>query len=169
MAWTMPRATLTDRDLERFASNRRPSLELLKAAKVERVSDRDARERFGIQGPSSKNMAGIVFPYYSHVTRLRVTARVRRDNPELEDGLPKNKYVSAYGDARHLYFPPGAAENLRKPESAFALVGGREIGTGVDGVGIPCGHGLAAGGHVGGCWGWRGRIGRGRERGRRSR
>ena len=90
---------------------------------MERVSDRDARERFGIAGPASKNMAGIVFPYYSHVTGLRVTARVRRDNPELEDGRAKNKYVSAYGDARHLYFlsPLDGRAKLARPETPMVL------------------------------------------------
>jgi hypothetical protein len=134
-------------------------LDLLNAAQVERVSDRDARERFGIQGPLSKNMAGIVFPYYSHVTGQRVTARVRRDNPEIEDGKPKNKYVSAYGDGRHLYFPPDAWSRLQEPTTPIVLVEAeksvlaltawaRRTSTDVLPVGL------------GGCWGWRGRIGK---------
>jgi hypothetical protein len=30
--------------------------------------------------------------------------RLRRDHPDLEDGKPKNKYISGYGDRRYLYF-----------------------------------------------------------------
>ena len=67
-------------------------------------------------------MSGIVFPYLSHITGRRVTARVRRDNPEMEDGRPKNKYISAYGDARHLYFPPEAWGDLQAQSTPIVLV-----------------------------------------------
>jgi hypothetical protein len=150
--------TLTERDLEMFARIGVP-LDLLEAAHVERVSDRDARERFGIVGPASKNMAGIVFPYDSHVTGLRVTARVRRDNPELEDGRPKNKYVSAYGDARHLYFPPDAQAKLAGPETPIALVEAEKSALALTAWGARVGIELLAVA-MGGCWGWRGRIGK---------
>ncbi len=150
--------TLTERDLEMFARIRVP-LDLLEAAHVERVSDRDAREQFGIVSPASKNMAGIVFPFFSHVTGRRVTARVRRDNPEIEDGRPKNKYASAYGDARHLYFPPGAAENLRKPDTAIALVEAEKSALALTAWASRVGMDLLPVA-MGGCWGWRGRIGK---------
>lgn len=112
---------LNERDLQMFARIGVPP-DLLEEAHIERVSDRDARERFGIQGPVSKNMAGIVFPYYSHVTGQRVTARVRRDNPEMEDGRPRNKYISAFGDGRHLYFPPDARSKLQESTTPIVLV-----------------------------------------------
>ena len=41
---------LTERDLAMFGRIGVP-LDLLEAARVERASDRDARERFGIAGP----------------------------------------------------------------------------------------------------------------------
>lgn len=150
--------TLTERDLEMFARIRVP-LDLLEAAHVERVSDRDARERFGIVSPASKNMAGIVFPYFSHVTGRRVTARVRRDNPEIEDGRPKNKYASAYGDARHLYFPPGAAKNLRKPDTPIVLVEAEKSALALTAWASRVEMDLLPVA-MGGCWGWRGRIGK---------
>ena len=145
---------LYERDVQMFDRIGVPP-DLLEEAHIERVSDRDARERFGIQGPVSKNMAGIIFPYYSHVTAQRVTARVRRDNPEIEDGKPKNKYISAYGDGRHLYFLPDARQKLQEPSTPIVLVEAeksvlaltawaRRTGTDV----IPVG--------TGGCWGWRG-------------
>lgn len=151
-------ATLIDRDVQLFAAIG-VQIDLLVEARIERVTDRDAREFFGIQGPVSKNMAGIVFPYHSHITGQRVTARVRRDNPEFEGDKPKDKYISAYGDGRHLYFPPDARQKLQEPSTPIVLVEAeksvlaltawaRRTSTDV----IPVG--------MGGCWGWRGRIGK---------
>src|SRR5258708_30131962 len=92
---------------------------LLALARGERVTDSVARERFGIQFDG--DLAGIVFPY--HLNGRRVTARVRRDNPERdEQGEPKNKYVSAYGDRRHLYCPPGYEELLADPLVPLVLL-----------------------------------------------
>jgi hypothetical protein len=134
-------------------------IDLLETARIERVSDRNARERFGIQGPASRDMAGLVFPYYSHITRQRVTARVRRDHPEIENGRPKNKYVSPYGDPRHLYFPPGAAEKLKSPEMPIVLVEAEKSALALTSWSARVGMELLAIG-MGGCWSWRGRIGR---------
>lgn len=60
--------------------------ELLAKARVRRVTDQEARDIYGITGSVTKDMSGGVFPYFSRVTGRRVTARVRRDNPEIEDG-----------------------------------------------------------------------------------
>jgi len=150
--------TLNERDVQMFASIGVP-IDLPEEAHIERVSDEEARERFGITGPPSKNMAGIIFPYYSPFTGHRVTARARRDNPEFENDKPKDKYISAYGDGRHLYFPPDAQEKLQEPSTPIVLVEAeksvlaltawaRRTGTAV----IPVG--------MGGCWGWKGRIGK---------
>jgi hypothetical protein len=104
-------------------------------------------------------MAGIIFPYYSHVTGQRVTARDRRDNPEFEDGKPKDKYISAYGDGRHLYFPPDARDKLQEPNTPIVLVEAEKSALALTAWArrtscdvIPLG--------MGGCWGWRGRIGK---------
>ena len=67
-------------------------------------------------------MAGIVFDYPDVGTGRVVSRRVRRDNPEIENGKPKNKYVSAYGGRKRLYFPPGAKEALADSETAIVLV-----------------------------------------------
>ena len=98
---------LTPEDLARFA-RLGINEELLAAAGVQRVTNREAREKYGITGHG--DMAGILFPYGSPLTGTRCTARLRRDNPEIEDGRPKNKYISAYGDRRHLYLVPGCAD-----------------------------------------------------------
>lgn len=151
-------ASLIERDLAMFGKIG-VSIELLEAAHVERVSDRDARERFGIQGPSSRDMAGIVFPYHSHVNGRRVTCRVRRDHPEIEKGKPKDKYISAYGDRKSLYFPPGAWDKLQGIDTPIVLIESEKAAlaltawaqrTGKDALPVA----------LGGCWGWRGRIGK---------
>jgi hypothetical protein len=149
---------LTERDLQMF-QRIGISNDLLEAARVERVSNTDARERYGIKGSASKNMAGIVFPYYSHITGYRVTARVRRDNPEIEDGRPRNKYVSAYGDSRHLFFPPGTKEKLERQEMPIVLVEAEKSALALTAWGVRVGMELLAVG-LGGCWSWRGRFGK---------
>jgi putative DNA primase/helicase len=150
--------TLNDRDRQMFG-RLGISPELLDAAKVERVSDRDARERFGILGPATQDMSGIIFPYFSHVTGRRVTARVRRDNPEMENGRPKRKYVSAYGDGRHLYFPPEAWSSLQTQNTPIVLVESEKATLALSAWARRTGTDLLAVG-MGGCWGWRGRIGK---------
>ena len=151
-------ASLIERDLAMF-ERIGVSGDLLEEAHIERVSDRDARERFGIQGPSSRDMAGIVFPYHSHVNGRRVTCRVRRDHPEIENGKPKDKYISAYGDRKSFFFPPGAWDKLQSQTTSIVLVEAEKSSlaltawsqrTGMDVLAVA----------LGGCWGWRGRIGK---------
>jgi hypothetical protein len=147
---------LTTADIEAFSRLRIPA-DLLARADVERVTNHEAREKYGVTGYGDR--AGIAFPYFDPVDGRRRTARLRRDNPELEDGKPKNKYICPYGDGRHLYFVPGCGMLLRDiavpivlveaEKSALALTAwvertGRQI--------LPVA--------MGGCWGWRGRIGK---------
>jgi hypothetical protein len=132
---------------------------LLTEAGIRRVSDVEARSDFGIKGSLSQDMSGIVFPYFSPVTGKRTTARVRRDHPEFEHGKPKNKYISPWGDARHLYFPPGAAEKLRKPDMAIALVEAEKSALALTAWASRVGMDLLPVA-MGGCWGWRGRVGK---------
>jgi hypothetical protein len=135
------------------------SRELLAEAGVHRVTDAEARNLYGIRG--SGDMSGIAFPYFEPSTMLngrrRWYVRIRRDNPELEDGKPRKKYVCPYGDRNHLYFPPRPAlfadtsvpiVLVEAEKSALALTAwaertGRKLLV------------LA----MGGCWGWRGQVG----------
>jgi hypothetical protein len=94
--------------------------DLIERARLERVTDREAREKYGINGHGDRS--GIVFPYLDPADGVRHTARLRRDNPEMEDGKPKNKYISPYGDRRHLYFVPGGSELLRDASVPIVLV-----------------------------------------------
>lgn len=151
-------SNLTASDLEVFTRLRIPP-ELLQRAGVVRVTDREAREEFGIRG--SGDMAGIAFQYFDPETmangRRRSYVRIRRDHPEVEDGKQEKKYIAPYGDRKHLYFPPTPelfadvavpivlveAEKSMLALTAWAAGVGRKI--------LP----LA----MGGCWGWRGQVG----------
>ena len=146
---------LIHRDLEMF---RRIGIDadLLERAGIMRVTDQQARQEFGLDGTG--NNAGILFPYVDAAGK-RHTSRLRRDSPEMEDGKPVRKYLAPYGDRRHLYIVPGdhaLGENLTVPVilveaeksalalRAFADRAGRQL--------LPIA--------TGGCWGWRGRIGK---------
>jgi putative DNA primase/helicase len=134
-------------------------MELLAKAHVQRVTNAEAREMYGITGSITKDMSGIVFPYFSIATGKRVTARVRRDNPEIEDGKEKDKYISAYGDRKHLYFTPDAKDKLRTAETAIVLVEAEKSCLALTAWAHRTGVSLLPVA-VGGCWGWRGRIGK---------
>src|SRR5947208_11296887 len=87
--------------------------ELLEAARLCRVTDAEARQVWGIRYRDGADLTGIIFPYDDPRTGCRVTARLRRDHPDVkEDGKQQAKYLRPYGDNSHLYFPPGAAELL---------------------------------------------------------
>lgn len=145
-------------DLAMFAKLGIPE-ELLRQAGVERVTDKEARENYGIRGGG--DMAGIAFPYYAPATmangKRRWYVRIRRDFPETENGQPKRKYMAPYGDRKHLYFPPVPAlfADVAVPiilveaeKSSLALTAwmGR---TGSKVLPIA----------LGGCYGWKGKIG----------
>jgi hypothetical protein len=152
-----PAAALLPADLAMFA---RLGIgpELLSEAHIKRVSDREARDEFGITGPPSNDMSGVVFPYFN-MSGQRVTARIRRDNPEIEAGKEKNKYISAYGDRKHMYFPPGAAAKRQVADTPIVLVEAEKSALAVTAYAQRTGTNLLAIG-LGGCWSWRGRIGK---------
>jgi putative DNA primase/helicase len=150
-------ADLTAADLAAFA-RLRIGPELLAQAHIKRVTDQQARAEYGITGTASNDMSGIVFPYFN-MTGQRVTCRVRRDNPEIEAGKEKNKYISAYGDRKHLYFPPGATAKLQDPNIPVALVEAEKSSLALTAWAERTGMNLLAVA-MGGCWEWRGRIGK---------
>jgi hypothetical protein len=149
---------LTQSDLSRFESLG-IGPDLLAAAQVRRVSDREARRDFGITGSPSMDMAGIIFPYVHPVTDYRATARLRRDNPEIENGKEKNKYISASRDTRHLYFPPGSQAKLADAQIPFALVESEKGALALAAFSERRSMSLLPVG-MGGCWGWRGATGK---------
>jgi hypothetical protein len=149
---------LRERDLAMFGRLGIPT-EMLAENGVRRVTDAEARSECGITGTSG-DVAGIFYPYYIPAVAYRVTGRLRRDYPEVdEDGKPKNKYLCPYGDRRHLYFVRGAKEKLADPECEIVLVEAEKSVLAVTAWAQRTRRNLLALG-LGGCWGWRGRIGR---------
>ena len=150
-------ATLTASDLAAFA-RLGIAPELLAEAGVKRVNDAEARADYGITGPVSSDMSGIVFPY-RNMTGQRVTCRVRRDRPEIERAKEKRKYLAPYGDRRHLYFPPDGAAKLQAADMPIALVEAEKSSLALTAWSERTGTNLLTVA-MGGCWGWRGRIGK---------
>jgi len=147
---------LTPADLAAFARLGIP-VELVGTAHIERVTDAEAREKYGING--SGDRAGIIFPYCDPLTGLRHTARLRRDRPDVEDGKETKKYLAPYGDKRHLYFVPGCAELVNDSTVPIVLVEAEKSGLALTAWAERTGQRLLPVG-LGGCWGWRGRIGK---------
>jgi P4 family phage/plasmid primase-like protien len=153
-------ANLRPSDLAMFA-RLGISPELLTQASIRRVTDEEARADFGFN--SSGGNSGIVFPYINPATGFRATARLRRDHPEIEieDGKenPKNKYVIPALDKRHLYFVPGSKARLDKPHMPVCLVEAEKSALALWAWAERMGRDLVPVA-TGGCWGWRGRIGK---------
>jgi hypothetical protein len=149
---------LTDTDIAMFAKIGVPA-EMLDGY-ADRLTDAEARVEHGIKGPSSNNMQGIGFFYLNPKTLDRWTTRVRRDHPEVEeDGRVKDKYVSAYGDRKHFYFPPGAIERINDPETTIVLVEAEKSALAIEAWARRCERKILGVG-MGGYYGWRGRTGK---------
>jgi hypothetical protein len=133
---------------------------MLDRARVRRVTDREVRELFVLNGRAGK-YDGVLYPYPDPaVVGHIVTHRVRRDHPEIENGEPKNKYFSPHGDRHRLYFgvieDPAVLADPTVPvivveaeKSTLATLCAAEIV--VRRVLAPA---------TGGCSAWRGRIGK---------
>ena len=133
--------------------------ELLAAADVRRVTDAEARKEYGIRGGG--DMAGIAFPYWEPSSmangRRRWYVRIRRDHPDIEDGKEKKKYIAPYGDRKHLYFPP-RPELFADISVPIVLVESEKAALALTAWAERNGRKMLALG-LGGCWGWRGRVG----------
>jgi hypothetical protein len=136
------------------------SPEMLKRAQVQRVSDYEARDLLAMHGwPATQKLDGVLYPYFAPQNGHVTTRRLRRDHPEIENGKPKNKYLSGYGDHKHLYFPP-ECKTLLSDISAVVVIAEAEKSV----LSIVCaaekvGRKVLAIG-TGGCWGWRGVTGK---------
>ena len=130
---------------------------MLERMQICRVTDHEAREKLALQGRSGR-LDGILYPYFDPQQHRIVTYRLRRDHPEFEHGKPKNKYLSAWGNHRHLYFGCDDAQALADATIPALLMESEKstlaVRCGAERLGRPV---LPIG--LGGCWGWRGRIG----------
>jgi Protein of unknown function (DUF3631)/Domain of unknown function (DUF3854) len=149
---------LLPHDLEMFQKLGIPH-DLLEQARVQRVTDAEARNNCGIVFEAIRDCSGLWYPYFNPVTGRRTTGRLRRDCPELDaEGKPRNKYLAPYGDPRHLYILPPSVPLLADPtvpivliESEKAALAIWEWSKRVGVVVVPIA--------MGGCWGWKGRVG----------
>jgi hypothetical protein len=147
---------LTPADLEMF-KRIGVGAELLEMAGVYRVTDAEARENFGISRQG--DMSGIAFPYFDPLTDDRVTARIRRDHPDMDvEGKTENKYISPYGDNPHLYFPRGSGAMLDDVTAPVVLIEAEKSALAITALAMRTGRNLLTIA-TGGCWGWRGRTG----------
>ena len=150
--------SLTAIDLDRHRALGIPP-ELLEQAGVRRVTDYEARELLGLNGQAG-NFAGLVYPYVAPGSRHRVTARLRLDHPPVRsDGRPDGKYRAPYGDNRHLYFVPGTADLLPDVTAPVVFVEPEKGALALTAAAERQGRRLLPIA-MGGCWGWRGRIGK---------
>ncbi len=149
---------LTPEDLVRFA-RLGITEQLLLQAQVQRVSDCEAREKLVVASNRAGDMQGIMFPYISPVTGYPVSYRIRRDYPELENRKPKDKYLSAYGCKRTFYYPPNAADLLNDLSVPLVFVEAEKSVLALTAWAQRTGRKILVLG-LGGCWGWRGRIGK---------
>jgi predicted P-loop ATPase len=148
---------LTPSDLAMFAKiGVGPAL--LAKAKIERVNDTQARELLALNGAHG-DFSGLFFPYLSPQSGFRVGARVRRDRPETEDGKPKNKYMSGFGDRKHLFFVPGTEHLLADHSVNVVLIEAEKSALALSAWAERTGKRILPVA-MGGCWGWRGRIGK---------
>jgi hypothetical protein len=132
--------------------------ELLDRAGVHRV-DHQAGRQLLCCGGRSGDMAGIAYPYVSPRLGRVVTHRVRRDHPEIDNGKPKGKYLCPAGGRRYLYFVPGVADLLDDVSVPVVLVEAEKSALALTAAGDRVGRRvlLIA---TGGCYGWRGKIGK---------
>ena len=114
--FTTGAARLTAQDYDMFARFG-VSAELLEAAGVQRVTDREACVDLGIR--YSGDCAGVVFPYRSPVDGHRATCRLRRDHPDVDaDGKVAADYTE---DPEKLAQQKGIEPGRRVGEGTFAL------------------------------------------------
>lgn len=144
-------APLTCSDLQMF-QRFGIDLDLGSEAHVQRLTDAEAR-KYGFTASLRESLDGIVFPYYSLATGKPVTARLRRDDPDGENGKEK-KYVTLYDAPRDLYFPPRAREKLADPTTVVVPVESEKAALALTAWAKRTGRNILAVA-MGGCFGWR--------------
>src|SRR5262249_11360935 len=125
------------------------------AARIERVTDQQARER-GLKWDG--DLSGLFFPYYLPGVGY-VWGRVRRDSPERDaDGREENKYIGIPGN-HHLYLPPNAETFLKDSKLPILFVESEKASLTLTAWAARSNQQLLVPA-TGGVWGWRGVIGK---------
>jgi len=127
--------------------------DVLREAGVRRVSDAEAREQ--LNSSHRGDLAGIMFPYVDPTSGHVVTARVRRDHPEVDQaGKPLAKYLAATGDQPHVYFGPGAGPLLADTAAPVVIIESEKAALTLVAAARRAQRPLLVIA-LGGCWGWR--------------
>jgi Domain of unknown function (DUF3854) len=156
-----PQLNLTAQDRQMFARLGVDECWLV-AACVFRVTDQEVRA-YGFNlsranGSTDTDLSGVLFPCVNPETGDRTTARLRRDRPDVIEGRQKNKYVSAWGDNRHLYFPHGSGQLLKDASVLVVFVESEKSAPALAGLARRRGLALLPIA-IGGCFGWLGETG----------
>lgn len=150
---------LTQRDLDSHL-HLGIDADILEMAGVRRLSDAEARHT-GFTCKGAGDLSGIEYPRLDPRGGARVGGRLRRDHPEVEaqSGKPRNKYISAYGDNPHLYFPPGSETLLQDATVLVMFVEAEKSALAIASVARRTNRQVLAIA-TGGCWGWWGTVGK---------
>ena len=132
------------------------SIDILTEQQVRRVVDREAREALGLNGRPGR-CDGVLYPYLTPASPASNPSSPSRLPRTRERAPTKNKYLSGYGNRRHLYLAATDAiladinvpvvcveagnRHSRSPPAARRCQ--RRV--------VPIG--------LGGCWNWQGLIG----------
>jgi hypothetical protein len=129
----------------------------LLAAVARRVTDKEAREVLG-GVKHTGDLAGIAYARLDPETGATRGYRVRRDHPEIENGTPRDKYLSSR-DQPVLFFAPGAGVLLTDTGVTVVIVEAEKSSLALTAASARTGRPLLAIA-TGGDWGWKGRIGK---------
>jgi putative DNA primase/helicase len=147
--------TLSAADLTRLRRFRIPD-ELIEQHEIRRVTDREAREDCGIHYRGG-DLAGVDFPIFGADGSIK-GHRVRRDNPEIENGKLKAKYVQSI-DRPHLYFEKKSRRFLTDTSVPVIFVEAYSSALAIAAMSERTGQPFLVVATAG-CWGWRGTIGK---------
>ena len=149
---------ITDEHLAVFA-RLRIDRKLLADAGICSVTDAQARDCGQFGQSQIGDFSGIIFQYFDPETGHPVTTRLRRNHPEIDaNGKVQRKYVSPWGDKRHLYFSPGAASLLAEVTVPVVLVEAEKSSLALTALAARTERRILPIA-TGGCWGWRGKVG----------
>ena len=148
---------ITDEHLAMFAKLR-IDRKLLADAGICSVTDAQARDCGQFGQSQISDFSGIIFQYFDPETGHRVTTRLRRTTQIDANGKVQRKYVSPWGDNRHLYFSPGAASLLAEVTVPVVLVEAEKSSLALTALAARTERRILPIA-TGGCWGWRGKVG----------
>jgi hypothetical protein len=146
--------SFTDADSLRFQQFRIPD-ELLDLHDIRRVTDNEARSQCGIHFRG--DLSGVAWPIWGPNDAIK-GYRVRRDNPEIENGKPKAKWVQSL-DRPHLFFERSSRRWLSDTSVPVIFVEAYPSALAVAALAERTGRRFIVIG-LGGCYGWRGTIGK---------